>query len=259
MSADDWHTLGLAPGYAPMEAKLADAPCPGRRLAVRAEVGRVSLPRVSRRRCRRAARPSRASRSARYFPEMIDGAARARRRPLRARRRAGDPARRDALVRCPADAAAPGGKPHPQARRARPRRSACCSTAWRRRQMARRTAAGRAARRARGILRRHGRRPRLLLSPCTRDRRARRSAGWPTGRRRARRRRRQAPRRAYAAGRAGDAEGQARRTADCVVGGFRYGTDSRRSARCCSASTTTRACSIMSASPRDLRRRTAPS
>ena len=40
------------------------------------------------------------------------------------------------------------------------------------------------------------------------------------------------------------------RTADCVVGGFRYATGKKESARCCSASTTKKACSIMSASPR---------
>ena len=50
------------------------------------------------------------------------------------------------------------------------------------------------------------------------------------------------------------------RTADCVVGGFRYATGKpRRSARCCSASTTTTACCTTSASRRASRRRSAPS
>ena len=40
-----------------------------------------------------------------------------------------------------------------------------------------------------------------------------------------------------------------RRTADCVVGGFRYGRNDRWSPRCCSASMTMPACSTMSASP----------
>ena len=43
------------------------------------------------------------------------------------------------------------------------------------------------------------------------------------------------------------------RTADCVVGGFRYESGRRRWARCCSASLTTAASSIMSALPRHRR------
>ena len=39
------------------------------------------------------------------------------------------------------------------------------------------------------------------------------------------------------------------RTADCVVGGFRYESTAGKSARCFSVSTMTRAGSIMSASP----------
>ena len=42
------------------------------------------------------------------------------------------------------------------------------------------------------------------------------------------------------------------RTADCVVGGFRYGTNSKPSAPCCSASTTATACSTTSGSARAL-------
>src|SRR5262249_7192586 len=38
------------------------------------------------------------------------------------------------------------------------------------------------------------------------------------------------------------------RSADCVVGGFRYGADGRAWGRCCSASTTTTACCITSGS-----------
>ena len=49
------------------------------------------------------------------------------------------------------------------------------------------------------------------------------------------------------------------RTADCVVGGFRYGTGSKLSRpRCCSASTTPTGGSTMSASPRHLPTRTRP-
>ena len=45
------------------------------------------------------------------------------------------------------------------------------------------------------------------------------------------------------------------RTADCVVGGFRYATNSRWSVRCCSACSTTTASSTMSVSPRAFPRR----
>ena len=49
------------------------------------------------------------------------------------------------------------------------------------------------------------------------------------------------------------------RTADCVVGGFRYAEKKRVVGRSCSASTTIRACSTTSGSPRLFRRGTAGS
>ena len=96
----------------------SSASCPRRRVAVRAEVGR--LPRRARER-RRRARALVAERAA--AAALLPRAAPARRAaaaPLRARRRDRDRPRRRARLRLDADAAAPGREPHPQALRRDP-------------------------------------------------------------------------------------------------------------------------------------------
>ena len=92
------------------------------------------------------------------------------------------------------------------------------------------------------------------------DHQARRREEMAEARRRdARRHHRQAPRPAY---RAGDRTGMEKiknyRSADCVVGGFRYNEGKPWSARCCSGSTTTTASSTTSASPRSIAREDKP-
>ena len=93
----------------------------------------------------------------------------------------------------------------------------------------------------------------LLLSPCTRGPRRRRGLAR-RGRRRARRRRRQAARRPYQPGERAMLKVKQMRTADCVVGGFRYATEQPRG-RLAAARPLRRgrACSTMSASPRPSR------
>ena len=89
----------------------------------------------------------------------------------------------------------------------------------------------------------------FALSPATPDWRRQEMAPGVGGE--PRRHHRQAARSPLSLGRARRMQKiKRRRTADCVVGGFRYAEGRRVSARCCSASTTTKDCSIMSASRR---------
>ena len=102
-----------------MEAELVVRAAGGRRLAVRAEVGRLQGRARERRRRARALVAQGAP-----APSLLPGAASARRAapaPLRARRRDRDRPRRRARLRADADAAAPGREPRQQAGRGDPR------------------------------------------------------------------------------------------------------------------------------------------
>ena len=190
--ADRRHRFDLAPLLAPparARANADDAPAAdrlradggearrraarGAAVAVRAEMGRVPLPRVQGRRRRRAAVEGRAAVQP-LLSRDRRGDAGAAGAALRARRRDRRPARRHAVVRRAADAHPSGGEPRAEARarasgglhRVRPARR-------QRRNAARRALARRTARRTRGIRANGVRRP-TGVSAVADDARARR-------------------------------------------------------------------------------------
>ena len=229
-------------------ARSVERAADGPELAVRAQVGRLPLPRVPRRRRGRAAVEGAASRSR--------ATSRRSSRPAGAEgassscwtARSSSPSDGASLVRPPAAAHPSGREPRQASWRRRRRRCSSCSICWW-------TTAATSlvdtplARAAGGLeafaakhfegqprvraLARDDRPSRRPSSGSTElaggldgvDREAR--STWPYQSRRARR----------------HGEDQAHRTADCVVGGFRYAQQGQgRSARCCSASTTMTAC-----------------
>ena len=256
-------TLPIAPPIAPMEARLVDGAPARRRTGSTSPSGTASAASPSATATRSSSSRRPASRSTRYFPEVVDGARarctahalRARRRDRRARRRRGS------------------------------RSTSCCSASIRREPRASKLArerpallivfdllvddagpaAGRPAARAsaagalEALRAKHFARDAagLALSPATTRRRAAPRVAHPA---RAARWTASSPSASIFAYRPASAPGcrrsSALRTADCVVGGFRYASEAAASwARCCSASTTTRACSTTSASPRASRPR----
>ena len=215
----------------PMEAQARRRAAGGDGLAVRAEVGRLPLPRLPRRRRGRARSPSRASRWRATSPRWSTRSRRCR-RALRARRRARR-SRSAARSRSTTllHAHPSGGEPRRASWRARRRRvlialrllvDADGAAAARR-------AAERAARarskRSRRALRRA---PRICALAGTRDRAPARALAAPARGGELDGVDRQAPRPALPA-RASAAMQKVKRlrTADCVVGGFRYADGSR--------------------------------
>ena len=147
--------------FPPMEAQLVP-PLPERRLAVRAEVGRLPRRPGERRRRARALVAQRTAAAA-----LLPGAASARRSapaPLRPRRRDRDLARRRAGLRLDADAAPPGRVAHSQAvgrdsGASSSSSTCCCGTASRCGSSHSRSAAPASTRSTAGF----------GTSPCTRD------------------------------------------------------------------------------------------
>ena len=182
----------------------------GARLAVRAEMGWLPLPRLPRRRRGRAAGRNRASRSRRYFPEMVAALRGARRRRASCST-ASWPSR--SATRCPSTRCRCACiRPRAASASSRPRRrrcsscSTCCSTPTGKSLLDAPLTERRAALEAFYELARRSERARALARhPRPREARAlaRRR------RRRARRRRRQAASTGLPPGRARDAEGQA--------------------------------------------------
>ncbi len=228
---------------------------PGRpRLPVRAEVGRLPRARVSHRR-RDAAAESRPEAAEPLFPRARGGAARRVARRLRARRR--DRRRVGARPRLRRLAAAhPSGRVADREARAGDAGRASSRSTCSARMAARRWTLPQAERRAlpRAAARPGDEAPRRSLQAHADDARPRRSGALArrVRRRGARRRRREARVRDLPARQARDAEDQARPHAPTASSPASAGTRTRptRSARCCSACTTTPACCITSASRR---------
>ena len=196
-------SLPLAPPYAPMEARLVDEIPDGRRLAVRAQVGRLPLPRLPRRRPGRAPVEGRPAAG-----PLLPGGGRGLRalpaRSLRPRRGDRDPGGRPPVLRRAAPAHPPRGEPdraaaaetpavvhrlRPAGGRRRARRwSSSRSLERRRRLEALRGQAPRAVATTSGSRRRHGRRgegARLARHGGAGAGRRRWPSGWicPTSRR----------------------------------------------------------------------------
>ena len=127
--------------YAPMEARARRRAPVGDELAVRAQVGRLPLPRLPRRRHgRTSVQGGQAARRA-TSPRWSSRCAALARQALRARRRDRHAGGRRALVRRAAAAHPPGGEPRARSwPRSIPRRSSCSTCWW--------TTRGRVARRA---------------------------------------------------------------------------------------------------------------
>ena len=252
--------LPLRVDYPPMEAKLVDALPDGRRLAIRAQVGRLPLPRVPGRRRRSTCARRPASRSTATFPEIVDARARAAGAafvldgeivvPV------GDVLSFDELLLRIHPAASRVAK---LAARASRRSSSCstCSSTRAGRSLVDQPLARPAAKRSRASCARI--RGSVRAPPVACDRRGARprSSGCGAGRR-PRRHRGQARRLRLPLRRAHrHAEVQApcaRPIASSAAFATRAKT-ARSSARCCSASTTTRASSTTSASRRHSARR----
>ena len=205
-----------------MLAKLATELPRGRRLALRAEVGRLPRDRRSATATASTSRAATCKPLDRYFPELAA--------PLRASL----PERcvvdgeiviagaRRARLRRAAAAPPPGRVARREARRARRRRrsspSTCSPRATRTCARGRRPSAARGSRaRSRGAA------GRVHLTPCTRDRARRRGLVPPLRGRRARRRRSPSTRaRPTSPASASMVKVKHARTADCVVAGFRW-------------------------------------
>ena len=217
----------------------------GRRgqVAVRAEMGRLPLPRLQGGRGGGAPREIRQA-LGRFFPEVVALLRALAVRAVRRRRRARHRDRWPPRLRRAADAASSGGEPHPKACRQRRRRGSSCSTSWlgarwnpvwsigrsaeRRRALEafRRKASGRGA----ACLSRHA--TRQLAEGMALARRLRRRRDGVVAKRLDR---------PYEAGERAMIKVKRLRTADCVVGGFRYESRGRRVGSLCSASTTRKA------------------
>ena len=228
----------------------------GAAMAVRAEMGRLPLPRVQGRRGCRAAVEGRAAVQP-LLSRDRRGDAGAAGAALRARRRARRSARRHAVVRRAADAHPSGGEPRAEARArtsgASTSCSTCSSTPMERRSS---SAARRTARRARGI-RAEGVRRRDRRFGCRRRRT--RAPTWTAGSNRsapsstasiAKRRRSALPDRRARRG-CRSSSRCARRIASSAA--FATARSTTSSGRCCWASSTTMDCFITSASRRTSR------
>ena len=244
--------LPFEPPLEPMLAKAIDGPARRRRLAVRAEVGRLPGARLPRR--RRGATPSRATSSRSIATSPSWPTRSGRRCPTAAcsTARSSSPATAALAVRVAAAAHPPGRVAGQDAGRAsRRRRSSpgtCSRSATRTCATCRRASAGPGWRRCSG-------RRAAAGPPDARDARpgARRRLVRPVRGRRPRRRHRQAPRRAVPARQAGDAQDQAPAHGRLRRGRVPLAQErarARTSARCCSGCSTTRARSTTSASRR---------
>ena len=252
--------LPFEPPLEPMLAKAADALPDGRRLAVRAEVGRLPRARLPRRRrdLHAVARPQ-AARP--LLPRTGRPAAgRAARSAASSTARSSSPRDGALAVRVPAPAHPPGRVARQDARRGVAGAASSPGTCSR---SATRTCARRpqGERRARLEAVLGGVEPPIHLTPATRDRAT--APDWfeRLRGRRARRRRREATRRAVPAGQAGDAQDQAPAHRRLRRGRLPLAQERARaptSGRCCSGSTTTRARSTTSGSRRRSRGTGAP-
>ena len=255
-------TLPLAVDYPPMEAKPVDALPEGDAWQYEPKWDGFRCLAFKRRRRRRAAVEGRASRSTRYFPEIVAALHALPVDALRARRRARRPRRQRAVVRRTAACASiPPRAACRSSRTSIPPSTSCSICSWMR-AASRSSTQPLAERRAaleRFAARAFADAPAFRLSPATRD-----AADVEALARSARRghRRRRSPSASTLAYRSGERTGMQKIQAHAHRGLRRRRVSLRREgarswARCCSACTTTKGCCTTSASRRTFRRASA--